>query len=255
VRYCLRPAIANERLSILKDGSIAYRTKYPRGRRTHRVMLPMEFMARLAAIVPPPRFPLWRYHGVLAPGAPWRKHIVPAAAQPDDDGCSHKASTNSSEPAREGKRARKRTGDLDKPRKPSADTSLLRPSSEPVAPSSSKPSWRPSTSYVPWAELLRYCFDEDVLDCPRCHARLLPIAVIRRHDLIDRILRHLALPRVPAELTHPDTVGIDVTGEPVPDWVVGVDPDPPEPVERAPPGDWDCVDPPPLTADATMTSA
>jgi hypothetical protein len=150
----LQPAIANERLSILKDGSIAYRTSYPRGRRTHRVMLRMGFMARLAAIVPPPRFPLWRYHGVLAPGAPWRKHIVPAAAEPDDDGCSHKASTNSSEPAREDKRARKRTGDLDKPRKPSAVTSLLRPSSEPVAPSSSKPSWRPSTSHVPWALLL-----------------------------------------------------------------------------------------------------
>jgi hypothetical protein len=29
-------------------------------------------MAWLAAIVPP-RSPLWRYHGVLAPGAPWRK--------------------------------------------------------------------------------------------------------------------------------------------------------------------------------------
>jgi len=29
VRYCLRPAIGNERLSILKDGSIAYRKKHP----------------------------------------------------------------------------------------------------------------------------------------------------------------------------------------------------------------------------------
>jgi len=127
VRYCLWPAIASERLTILKDGSIAYSTKHPRGRRTHRVMLPMEFMARLAAIVPPPCFPMRRYHGVLTSGAPWRKHIVPAAAEPDDDVCSHPASTNSSEPAREGKRARKRTGDLDTPRKPSADTSLAAP--------------------------------------------------------------------------------------------------------------------------------
>jgi len=70
------------------------------------------------------------------------------------------------------------------------------------------------------------------------------VAVIRRQDVIDRILRHLALPPVPAEPTHPDTVGIDVTGEPLPDWVVGVDPEPPDPVERAPPRDWDCVDPP-----------
>jgi len=56
------------------------------------------------------------------------------------------------------------------------------------------------------------------------------------------MLRHLALPIVAAELTHPDTVAIDVTGEPLPDWVVGVDPDPPDAVERAAPADWDCVE-------------
>ena len=64
-----------------------------------------EFIARLTAIVPPPRFPRWRYHGVLAPGAPWGKLIVPAATEPDDDGCSHKASNTSSGPACEGMRA------------------------------------------------------------------------------------------------------------------------------------------------------
>jgi len=233
VRYCLRPAIANERLSILKDGSIAYLCKYPTRGKTHRVMQPMEFVARLAAIVPPPRFPLWRYHGVLAPGAPWRKHIVPASV-PDDAGCSHMVAAKTSKPPAK----------TDKPRESTGDPSLLRGSPQPAAATSDKPSWRPNTSYVPWAELLRHCFDEDVLDCPGCHARLEPIAVIRRQDVIDRILRHLALPPVPAEPTHPDTVGIDVTGEPLPDWVVGVDPEPPDPVERAPPRDWDCVDPP-----------
>jgi len=70
VRSCLRPAIANERLSILRDGTIAYLCKYPTRGKTPRVMQPLERMARLAAIVPPPRFPLWRYHGVLAPAAP-----------------------------------------------------------------------------------------------------------------------------------------------------------------------------------------
>jgi hypothetical protein len=42
--------------------------KYPgRHGHTHRLMTPIEFMARLAALVPPPRFPLVRYHGTLAP--------------------------------------------------------------------------------------------------------------------------------------------------------------------------------------------
>ena len=49
---------------------------------------------------------------------------------------------------------------------------------------------------------------------------------------------------MPVQLTHPDTVAIDVTGEPLPDWAVGVDPQAPDPVERAPPSGWDGVDPP-----------
>ncbi|MFO0647286.1 MAG: transposase [Polyangiales bacterium] len=48
-----------ERVSELADGRIAWRLKVSGGRgETHRIMEPMEFMARLAALVPPPRFPL-----------------------------------------------------------------------------------------------------------------------------------------------------------------------------------------------------
>ncbi len=54
----------------LRDDSVAYRLKRPRrGGATHRVLRPLEMMARLAALVPPPRVPLLRYHGYLAPAA------------------------------------------------------------------------------------------------------------------------------------------------------------------------------------------
>src|SRR5262249_44075947 len=46
-------------------------------RSKHRVMTAMEFMARLSAIIAPPRFPLSRYAGVLAPRSRWRRDIVP----------------------------------------------------------------------------------------------------------------------------------------------------------------------------------
>ena len=36
-----------------------------------------ECLARLAAMVPPPRYPLLRLHGVLAPRHPWRARVVP----------------------------------------------------------------------------------------------------------------------------------------------------------------------------------
>ena len=45
-------------------------------------MEPLEFMERLAALVPRPRLHLIRFHGVLAPNAKLRSKIVPAPASP-----------------------------------------------------------------------------------------------------------------------------------------------------------------------------
>ena len=44
---------------------------------THLVMSPLEFMQRLAALVPRPRLNLIRFHGVLAPNAKLRAEIIP----------------------------------------------------------------------------------------------------------------------------------------------------------------------------------
>jgi hypothetical protein len=56
-----------------------YRLKYVdrERRRKHRVMAGIEFMARLAAIIAPPRYPLVRFAGVLAPRSAWRREVVP----------------------------------------------------------------------------------------------------------------------------------------------------------------------------------
>jgi hypothetical protein len=40
-------------------------------------MTPVEYIARLCALVPPPRCPLARFHGVLAPRAKLRSRVVP----------------------------------------------------------------------------------------------------------------------------------------------------------------------------------
>jgi hypothetical protein len=48
---------------------------------THIVMEPLEFMERLASLVPRPRLHLIRFHGVLAPNAKLRSKIVPAPAE------------------------------------------------------------------------------------------------------------------------------------------------------------------------------
>ncbi len=71
LRYCGRPPFSLECLSLLPSGHVAYQIKSPwRSDQTHRVMEPREFLARLAALVPPPRTPLVRFHGAIAPNFP-----------------------------------------------------------------------------------------------------------------------------------------------------------------------------------------
>ena len=45
-------------------------------------MSPLEFMQRLAALVPRPRLHLIRFHCVLAPNAKLRATVVPQEAEP-----------------------------------------------------------------------------------------------------------------------------------------------------------------------------
>jgi hypothetical protein len=77
IRYCARPPFALERIEEMKDGRISYLMKTARRGSTHRVMTPMEFMGRLAILVPPPYFPLVRYHGVFAARSSWRALVTP----------------------------------------------------------------------------------------------------------------------------------------------------------------------------------
>ena len=57
---------------------------------THIVMAPLEFMQRLAALVPRPRLHLIRFHGVLAPNAKLRSEIIPSPVeQATEPACDH----------------------------------------------------------------------------------------------------------------------------------------------------------------------
>jgi len=185
-RYGARPPFSLERLSRLADGRVAYRLRKPRRNgATHLVMTPVQFLARLASIIPPPRFPLQRFSGVLAPNSPWRPAVV--AMRP---------------PARSGaepppaKRARKR-------KKGSAEDAVV-PSPARDAP---LPSGRTSLgdgllpTRLDWATLLRRVYFEDVLVCP-CGGRRRILADITEPAGIAAILDHLGLPSVALPLAR-----------------------------------------------------
>jgi hypothetical protein len=72
VRYMARPAIADERLSLIPDNSINLRLKSPWRDGTESILFsPSEFrdggpIEKLIAFIPIPRFHLTRYYGVFA---------------------------------------------------------------------------------------------------------------------------------------------------------------------------------------------
>ncbi|CAN96460.1 hypothetical protein predicted by Glimmer/Critica [Sorangium cellulosum So ce56] len=183
VRYCSRPTFALDRIELLPDGRIAYLLKTPRRGRTHRVMSPMEFMARLAALIPPPKIPLVRYHGVFAP--------LPAAPAPAP------ASPAPASPA---------------PASPCAPPALSARSlahAEPtvrVEPTLiSVLHWGrllegelfATSRYVEWAVLMKRSFGFDALRCPRCERRMRVLSTITDSAVVRRILDHLNLPSQP----------------------------------------------------------
>ena len=82
-RYITRPALANERVQTNAAGQVVLKLKTAwRDGTTHLVMSPLEFMQRLAALVPRPRLHLIRFHGVLAPNAKLRALVVPQELEP-----------------------------------------------------------------------------------------------------------------------------------------------------------------------------
>ena len=74
-----RPAVSEKRLWLTRGSSIRYQLKTPyRDGTTHVIFEPLDFIARLAALVPKPRVTLTRFHGVFAPNSRHRALVTPA---------------------------------------------------------------------------------------------------------------------------------------------------------------------------------
>ena len=84
--------VANERLKRNGEGQVVLQLKSAwRDGTTHIVLSPLEFMQRLAALVPRPRLHLIRFHGVLAPNAGLRAAIVSGPPHKPGDDAAYRA--------------------------------------------------------------------------------------------------------------------------------------------------------------------
>ncbi len=162
-RYGLRAPFSNERLSLDLDGRVRLRLLRPRpDGRSDIVLDPTAFPRRAAVLVPRPYSNLVRYHGILANRSRFRP-LLPTPHKPlqaDHAGAPPTAAAARPPPPR--------AHASDRPRR------------------------------LPWAALLKRVLDVDALACPKCNTPLLVLAFLTDPAVVQRILRHLGLPTVPA---------------------------------------------------------
>jgi hypothetical protein len=137
------------------------------------VLSPLDFIARLCALVPSPYFHLTRFHGVLAPNSKLRAEIVP---QPEE--------------------------------LPGSPQQL-----ELFDTNESSTQDKPATgSRLPWASLLKRVFRVDITVCPRCQGLLKVVELVTKRDAIAKRLVQAGLgpmpppkplPSVPRQLALP----------------------------------------------------
>lgn len=158
LRYCARPAFAQERLRQIDAEHLVYESPKPGpGGRVSQILTPLltplELMDRLAALIPPPRRHRHCYYGVLAPNAPLRSAVTALAAAPKPV----QAEDAMAEESAVGRAAR----------------------------------------YV-WAMLLARIYEVFPLTCPRCGGTMRIIAFIDDGEAIREILLHRAPKPAPA---------------------------------------------------------
>jgi len=196
LRYCLCAPLSLERLSIAPDGNVIYQVKATRhGVETQRVMSPLQFMARLVALIPSPYHPLLRYFGVFGPHSSWRKNVVPdvapVAEQPHDHdkpsvapiskrGSSNSASVTSQK-------------SLTDPTVASAILTATTRSSKQETRKGDVERRLDAPWRIDWATLLRRVHSVDALACP-CRGRLKFVDVITEPTTAREILQSMGLP-------------------------------------------------------------
>jgi hypothetical protein len=91
LKYILRPAVAQERITYGPQGLVRITLKRAFGDGTRAVdMDPLSLLSRLAASVPGPRHHIVRYAGVLASASKMRPMIAPKKTEAEAQQCTHR---------------------------------------------------------------------------------------------------------------------------------------------------------------------
>jgi len=240
-RYALRSSFSLQRLSVRPDGQVVYRLKRPwptAGGATELVLDPVEFLRRLARLIPAPRANLVRYHGAFSSNSALRDRIIPRVPKPGRT-CEH---VGSAAPGGAESQQPPASSDCSSPRARAAADELLAsgrlPASATVAsldelilppallgpPPEAEQRGELRDRYLDWGSLLKRVFGEEILVCSRCgHSPMRVIAAIDDAPIVEKILVHLGLPserpvicpaRSPPRFEFDDELGDSDFGDP-----------------------------------------
>lgn len=155
-RYVLRPPLALGRLERLPNGRVLLGLKREWSDGTTGIELsPLEFVEKLAAIVPPPRANQTLYAGVLAGNAAWRSEVVPkvpTSTQAERDARAALKLVKAEDRRARGERAEQRRC---------------------------------------WAELLRRVFEYDGWACPHCQKPMKLRSIVIREPATTQVVSGL----------------------------------------------------------------
>ncbi|MFT5355068.1 MAG: hypothetical protein ACI9KE_002284 [Polyangiales bacterium] len=130
-----------------------------RGKTVPVLLDPLDFISRLCALIPPPRFHMLRYHGILA-GHSRAAEVVPQESAKDE----------SLEPSNDAQQ-------------------LLFEPTPPLQP--------PPPSRHPWAWLLRRVFAVDIMTCPKCQGAMRVKSIATEASTIQPVLGMASRARPP----------------------------------------------------------
>jgi hypothetical protein len=162
-------------------------------------MEPLQFLKRLAALIPHPYQNLTRYHGCFANRSRWRP-LLPLPPEATADANQRAAITHACPSAAPDEQAPPGT-QIPLHLEPEADdpaaTGHLDDSEPTPTPAFADvaPAVRPRR--LPWAALLRRTLGVDGDRCPKCQSQMVLLALITAKATVSRILDHLGIPSTP----------------------------------------------------------
>ena len=220
-RYGLRAPFSQQRLSVLPNGKVSYKLARPwptPAGVSELHMEPLQFLKRLAVLLPAPYQNLTRYHGVFANRSRYRP-LLPLP--PEASNLQAPDSANAHQCLGEPQLADTLPGQqtalsLEDPDGPDHTDSLDDPEAD-------LPDVRPRR--LPWASLLKRSLGIDGLQCPGCGTQMVLLALITAPQVVQKILDHLRIPstspplapaRMPAQQSDLLAAELDQTAGPGP---------------------------------------